>query len=200
MSSAKIVLASHNPGKLREIGEVLNELGMEAISQSAFSVPEAVESGLSFVENALLKARTATQHTGLAAIADDSGLEVDALGGQPGIHSARYAGPKATDQKNLEKLLKNLKEVPEQPFHARYQCVIVYMRHWQDPTPLICQGTWEGQILLAPQGNGGFGYDPIFYLPQHHCTAAELSPPEKNRLSHRGKALRALLDVLREEN
>ncbi|ABA58897.1 Ham1-like protein [Nitrosococcus oceani ATCC 19707] len=199
MTSSKIVLASHNQGKLREMSEILNELRIEVISQSAFGVPDAMETGLSFVENALLKARNAAQHTGFAAIADDSGLEVDALGGQPGIHSARYAGPKATDQENLEKLLESLKEAPEQQFRARYQCVIVHMHHWRDPTPLICQGTWEGEILLVPQGNGGFGYDPIFYLPEHHCTVAELPPAEKNRLSHRGKALRALLNLLREE-
>lgn len=199
MALLQAVLASNNPGKLREMSEILSELRMEVISQSAFKVPEVAETGLSFVENALIKARNAARHTGLAAIADDSGLEVDALDGQPGIHSARYAGPNATDQENLEKLLENLKKVPEKPPSARYQCVIVYMRHWQDPTPYICQGTWEGQIISTPQGSGGFGYDPIFYLPEHHCTAAELSPEEKNRLSHRGKALRVLLDALRQE-
>ncbi|QBQ53164.1 RdgB/HAM1 family non-canonical purine NTP pyrophosphatase [Nitrosococcus wardiae] len=199
MAPLQIILASNNPGKLREMGEILSKLSMEVISQSAFKVPEVAETGLSFVENALIKARNAARHTGLAAIADDSGLEVDALDGQPGIHSARYAGPNATDRENLEKLLENLKEVAKNQLNVRYQCVIVYMRHWQDPTPRICQGTWEGQIISPPQGSGGFGYDPIFYLPERHCTAAELPPAEKNRLSHRGKALRALLDALRQE-
>jgi XTP/dITP diphosphohydrolase len=196
MSSLPIVLASHNPGKLREMGHILSELRVEVISQSRFNVPEVAETGLSFVENAIIKARHAARHTGLAAIADDSGLEVDALGGQPGIYSARYAGLGASDQENLEKLLEDLKEASEEQRRARYQCLIVYMRHWQDPTPLICQGTWEGCIISTPQGSGGFGYDPIFYLPNHCCTAAELTAEEKNRLSHRGKALRALLTAL----
>jgi XTP/dITP diphosphohydrolase len=196
MSSLPIVLASHNPGKLREMGHILSELKVEVISQSRFNVPEVAETGLSFVENAIIKARHAARHTGLAAIADDSGLEVDALGGQPGIYSARYAGLGASDQENLEKLLEDLKEASEEQRRARYQCLIVYMRHWQDPTPLICQGTWEGCIISTPQGSGGFGYDPIFYLPNHCCTAAELTAEEKNRLSHRGKALRALLAAL----
>jgi XTP/dITP diphosphohydrolase len=179
---------------------ILSKLRIEVIPQSRFDVPEVAETGLSFVENAIIKARHAARHTGFAAIADDSGLEVDALDGQPGIYSARYAGLGASDQENLEKLLKDLKNTPEEQRHARYQCFIVYMQHWQDPTPLICQGTWEGCILSAPQGSGGFGYDPIFYLPSHHCTAAELSAEEKNRLSHRGKALRALLAALGHES
>jgi XTP/dITP diphosphohydrolase len=178
------------------MGHILSELKVEVISQSRFNVPEVAETGLSFVENAIIKARHAARHTGLAAIADDSGLEVDALGGQPGIYSARYAGLGASDQENLEKLLEDLKEASEEQRRARYQCLIVYMRHWQDPTPLICQGTWEGCIISTPQGSGGFGYDPIFYLPNHCCTAAELTAEEKNRLSHRGKALRALLAAL----
>jgi XTP/dITP diphosphohydrolase len=199
MPSRPIVLASHNPGKLQEMNYILSKLRIEVIPQSRFDVPEVAETGLSFVENAIIKARHAARHTGFAAIADDSGLEVDALDGQPGIYSARYAGLGASDQKNLEKLLKDLKKTPEEQRHARYQCFIVYMQHWQDPTPLICQGTWEGCILSAPQGSGGFGYDPIFYLPSYHCTAAELPAEEKNRLSHRGKALRALLAALGHE-
>jgi XTP/dITP diphosphohydrolase len=200
MSLPPIVLASHNPGKLREMGSLLSGLRMEVISQSQFNVPEVAETGLSFVENAIIKARHAARHTGLAAIADDSGLEVDALRGRPGIYSARYAGLGASDQKNLEKLLEDLKGTSKEQRRARYQCLIVYMRHWQDPTPLICQGTWEGCIISTPQGNGGFGYDPIFYLPSHRCTAAELSAEEKNRLSHRGQALRSLLAALCHED
>lgn len=199
MPPLQIVLASHNPGKLREMGGILSELKLEVLSQAAFSVPEAAETGLSFAENAIIKARNAARHTGLPAIADDSGLEVEALDGQPGIYSARYAGPGASDQENLEKLLTNLKEVPESQCRARYQCVMVYMRHWQDPTPCICQGTWEGRIISIPQGSSGFGYDPVFYLPEQRCTAAQLPPEEKNRLSHRGQALRTLLDILRQE-
>lgn len=197
MPSQPIVLASHNSGKLQEIEYLLRDLKIEMISQSRFNVPEVAETGLSFIENALIKARHAARYTGLAAIADDSGLEVDALGGRPGIYSARYAAPHASDQENLEKLLADLKEIPEKQRHARYQCLIVYMRHWQDPTPVICQGTWEGYIISAPQGSGGFGYDPIFYLPSHHCTAAELTAEEKNSLSHRGQALKVLLTAFR---
>jgi XTP/dITP diphosphohydrolase len=196
MPSQPIVLASHNPGKLREMEHILSSLKIGIVPQSRFNVSEVTETGLSFVENAIIKARHATRHTGLAAIADDSGLEVDALGGQPGIYSAHYAGLGASDQENLARLLENLKETPEEERHARYQCLIIYMRHWQDPTPLICQGTWEGCILSTPRGSGGFGYDPIFYLPSHHCTAAELSEEEKNRVSHRGKALKTLLAAL----
>ncbi|BAW80843.1 non-canonical purine NTP pyrophosphatase [Candidatus Nitrosoglobus terrae] len=196
MLSQPIVLASHNLGKLQEISAILSPLQIELISQSKLNISEIEETGLSFVENAIIKARHAARYTGLAAIADDSGLEVDSLNGEPGIYSARYAGLGASDQQNLEKLLEMLKETPETQRHARYQCFIVYMHHWQDPTPLICQGTWEGHILAIPQGNGGFGYDPIFYLPNHQCTAAQLSAAEKNRYSHRGKALTALLTAL----
>lgn len=192
----KIVLASNNPGKVREINQVLSDLALEVVPQAAFGTTEAEETGLSFVENAILKARHACHHTGLAAIADDSGLEVDALGGAPGIYSARYAGIGASDQDNLDKLLAALRDVPESVRSARFQCLMVYMRHAEDPTPIVCQGTWEGSILAAPRGNGGFGYDPIFYVPGEQCASAELAPELKNRLSHRGQALRKLLAAL----
>lgn len=197
MPAQQAVLASNNRGKLQEMAAILSDLKLEILAQSAFKLPEAEETGLTFVENAILKARNAAYHTGLPAIADDSGLEVDALTGRPGIHSARYAGARASDQENVEKLLEALRDIPEEKCSARYQCLVVYMRHWQDPTPLICQGTWGGRIVSAPRGHGGFGYDPVFYLPDHNCTAAELAAEEKNRLSHRGKALRVLLDTLR---
>jgi XTP/dITP diphosphohydrolase len=166
---------------------------MTVVPQSEFGVADADETGLSFVENAILKARHAAQLTGLPAIADDSGLEVDALNGAPGIYSARYSGPGASDADNLQKLLVELKEVPEAQRTARFQCLMVYMAHAADPTPLICQGTWEGRILFEPRGAGGFGYDPVFWVPSEQCASAELAPEVKNRLSHRGQALQKLL-------
>ena len=189
----QIVLATGNLGKVREINELLAGHDMEVIPQSAFKVSEAEETGLTFVENALIKARNAAAHTGLPAIADDSGLEVDALQGAPGIYSSRYAGAGASDRDNLEKLLAELAGLPAEQRSARFQCVMVYMRHGQDPTPLLCQGTWEGRILFAPRGSNGFGYDPVFYVPTHDCSSAELPPEIKNRLSHRGQALRKLV-------
>lgn len=196
----KIVLASNNPGKVREFNQLLSgrnpEHGIEVVPQSKFSVVEVEETGLTFVENAILKARNAAQHTGLPAIADDSGLEVDALNGAPGIYSARYAGVGASDLENLEKLLIDLDGIPEKQRSARFQCLIVYMQHADDPTPLICQGSWEGRILFKPQGENGFGYDPVFYVPDHNCSSAELPSEVKNRLSHRGQALQLLLDTL----
>ena len=191
-----IVLASSNAGKLREFNQLLGGLDIEVVPQSQFNVADAEETGLTFVENAILKARNAAQHTRLPALADDSGLEVDALHGAPGIYSARYAGPQASDAENLEKLLAMLKDVPEEKRGARFQCVLVYLRHALDPTPLICQGTWEGRILTAPRGASGFGYDPVFFVPTHACSAAELPPETKNALSHRGQALRRLLAAL----
>lgn len=191
-----IVLASNNPGKVREFAQLLAGLQREVRPQSEFGVPEAEETGLTFVENALLKARNAAHHAGLPALADDSGLEVDALDGAPGIYSARYAGSGAGDRANLEKLLVDMKHVPETGRGARFQCVLVYLRHALDPTPLICQGTWEGRILHAPQGTQGFGYDPIFYVLSHACSSAELAPEIKNQLSHRGLALRKLVAAL----
>jgi len=190
------VLASSNAGKLREINQLIGGLGTEAVPQSDFGVPDADETGLTFVENAILKARHAAQLTGLPAIADDSGLEVDALGGAPGIYSARFAGVGASDADNLQKLLEKLKAVPEEQRTARFQCLMVFMNHAEDPTPLICQGSWEGRVLFAPQGENGFGYDPVFWVPAEQCTSAELSSGVKNRLSHRGQALQKLLMAL----
>jgi XTP/dITP diphosphohydrolase len=193
----RIVLASNNPGKVREFNQLLNDTELEVVPQSTFSVPEIEETGFTFVENAILKARNAAQHTGLPAIADDSGLEVDALGGEPGIYSARYAGAGASDRDNLEKLLDALGEVDEDQRSARFQCLMVYMRHGQDPTPRIFQGTWEGRILREPRGSGGFGYDPVFLVPDIDRASAELLPEVKNRLSHRGQAIRQLVASLR---
>jgi XTP/dITP diphosphohydrolase len=192
-----IVLASSNPGKVREINQLLAELDMHVVAQGDYGVMDAEETGLTFVENAILKARNAAAHTGQPAIADDSGIEVDALNGAPGIYSARYAGAGASDQDNLQKLLEALRDVPEAGRTARFQCLMVYMRHGEDPTPLICQGTWEGRILFEPRGENGFGYDPVFHVPTHNCSSAELEPDVKNTLSHRGQALRLLLAALR---
>ena len=193
----RIVLASGNAGKLREMRTLLDTLDVEIVAQNEFGFPEAEETGLSFVENAILKARHAAAQTGLAAIADDSGLEVDALHGSPGIYSSRYAGPDASDQDNLSQLLHDLRDVPDTERSARFQCVIVYMRQALDPTPLICQGTWHGSILREARGLNGFGYDPVFWVPQQQCTSAELPPELKNRLSHRGQALQQLVSVLK---
>jgi len=194
----EIVLASSNPGKVREINQLLATLDLHAQPQSEFGVVDAEETGLTFVENAILKARNAAQHTGLPAIADDSGIEVDALNGAPGIYSARFAGEGASDQANLEKLLTDLEGIPEAQRSARFQCLMVYMRHARDPTPLICQGTWEGRILPVARGDNGFGYDPVFYVPTHDCSSAELPADVKNALSHRGQALRQLLAALKQ--
>lgn len=192
----KLVLASGNPGKLRELDALLGPHGFELVAQSALGIESPPETGATFEENALLKARHAARHSGLAALADDSGIEVDALGGRPGVHSARYAGEGATDQENLEKLLHELRGVPAERRTARYRCVIVLVRHAQDSAPIIARGTWEGRILEAPRGSGGFGYDPIFLPEGLDRTAAELSPAEKNAISHRGLALAALLTEL----
>lgn len=196
----QIVLASNNPGKVREIGQMLADLDLQVLPQSAFNIDEVEETGLSFVENAILKARHAAAESGLPAIADDSGLEVDALNGAPGIYSARYAGAGATDMQNLQKLLAELEKVPQEQRTARFQCLLVYMRHAQDPTPLVCQGTWEGRITFEPKGESGFGYDPVFFVPSHNCTSAELAPEVKNALSHRGQALRQLVVALGHAN
>ena len=189
----RIVLASNNAGKVREINQLLAERQIRILPQSEFGVPDIAETGLSFVENAILKARNAAAHSGLPAIADDSGIEVDALRGAPGIYSARFAGEGASDQENLDKLLEEMASVPDNQRGARFQCLMVYMRHGSDPTPLICQGTWEGSILHAPRGENGFGYDPVFFVPGEDRSAAELPPEIKNRLSHRGQALQKLL-------
>lgn len=190
----KTVLATGNQGKVAEMQQTLQEFGFEVIPQSEFNIPEAIEDGLTFVENALKKARHACEQTGLPAIADDSGLEVDALNGAPGIYSARYAqnsDSKATQpQANNEKLLRALEHVDDRT--ARFQCVIVYLKHAKDPTPIICQGSWEGRIAKAASGTNGFGYDPLFYVPSEQQHAAELSVQTKKKLSHRGQALTAL--------
>jgi XTP/dITP diphosphohydrolase len=195
-----IVLASSNPGKVREINQLLADLDLQVQPQSEYGVEDAEETGLTFVENAILKARNAAQHTGLPAIADDSGIEVDALNGAPGIYSARFAGAGASDQDNLEKLLTDMQGIPEAGRSARFQCLLVYLRHATDPTPLICQGTWEGRILAEPRGEHGFGYDPVFYVPTHDCSSAELPPQVKNILSHRGQALRKLVSALQDRS
>ena len=176
----RIVLASNNAGKVREINQLLAEQQIEIRPQSEWGVPDAEETGLSFVENAILKARNAAAHSGLPAIADDSGIEVDALRGAPGIYSARFAGAGASDQANLEKLLEELAPVPDDERTARFQCLLVYMRHGSDPTPLICQGTWEGRILHAPRGENGFGYDPVFFVPAR--AAAPRNCPRRSRI------------------
>ena len=190
----KIVLASGNQGKIRELQHRLGDSGYEILAQSDFNTPDIEETGLSFVENAILKARNACQHSGLAAIADDSGLEVDALQGRPGIYSARFAGSQASDSDNNHKLLEQLQEIGEQERTARFRCLLVFMRHAEDPTPQIFQGTWEGRILTAPQGSNGFGYDPLFFVPDQQCSSAELTPDVKNRISHRGQAMQQLLN------
>ena len=192
----KLVIASNNPGKLREIGEILAPLDIEVSPQSAFGVPEADEPYDTFIENALAKARHAVAITGLPALADDSGICVDALGGAPGVHSAHYAGEPRSDERNNAKLLEALGG--RQDRQAHYYCVMILMRHAQDPQPLIAEGLWSGEILRAPRGAGGFGYDPLFLDALIGQTGAELVPAQKNLISHRGKALALLVDALRQ--
>ncbi|MHB1245300.1 MAG: RdgB/HAM1 family non-canonical purine NTP pyrophosphatase [Sulfuriferula sp.] len=191
----KLVIASNNPGKLREISRILSPLGYEAVPQSAFNVPEAEEPFVTFVENCIAKARHAAQLTGLLALADDSGICVEALGGAPGVYSARYAGEPKSDQRNNEKLIAAL--AGQSNRRAHYYCVIVYLRHAEDPQPLIAEGSWHGEIIDTPRGNGGFGYDPYFLVPELGKTGAELAADEKNAISHRGKALLQLVEKLR---
>ncbi|ELQ6221664.1 XTP/dITP diphosphatase [Cronobacter turicensis] len=193
----KVVLATGNAGKVRELASLLQEFGLDVVAQTELGVESAEETGLTFIENAILKARHAAQVTGFAAIADDSGLSVDALGGAPGIYSARYAGSDASDQENLEKLLVALHDVPDEQRQAQFHCVLVYMRHAEDPTPLVFHGVWSGVITRAPAGQGGFGYDPIFFVPSLGKTAAELTREEKSAISHRGQALQLLLEAMR---
>ncbi|WP_110669664.1 RdgB/HAM1 family non-canonical purine NTP pyrophosphatase [Salinicola halophilus] len=196
-----LVVASANSGKLTEFQQLLGPLGCRVQLQSAFGVTDVEETGLTFVENAILKARAASRASGLPALADDSGLAVEALGGAPGIYSARYAGASgdraARDRANNDKLLEALKEVPEGARGARYWCVLVLLRHAEDPVPLIVQRDWAGDILAYPRGEGGFGYDPLFWVPESAMSAGELSSDEKNRLSHRGRALQALMEQLK---
>ena len=192
----KVVLASGNKGKLREFRELLATVDFDVVPQSEFDVPDAPETGLSFVENAIIKARHAARLSGLPAIADDSGLEVAYLNGAPGIYSARFAGADATDETNNKKLLELLEGVSEEHRTARFQCLLVFMRHADDATPLICQGTWEGVITDKPVGRHGFGYDPLFFIREQNCTSAQLTKEVKNTLSHRARAMRQLLDKL----
>ena len=192
----KIILASNNKGKIREFNTMLDGL-YEVISMSDRQVEEVPETGLTFVENALIKARNASEQSGLPALADDSGIVVDALGGEPGIYSARYAGNHGDDEANTQKLLDQMHVIPEGERTARFWCAIVFVEHANDPTPIIIQRGWEGEILRKKVGENGFGYDPIFYVPTHSCASAELAPEIKNTLSHRGRALIALLKELK---
>ena len=194
----KAVLASSNEGKLRELGAILEPLGYELVPQSALGIETPAETGTTFAENALLKARHASRLAGLPALADDSGIEVDALGGRPGVYSARYAGEHATDSANLNKMLEELHNVPAERRTACYTCVIAFIRTADDTAPLIAHGSWEGHLLTQPRGTGGFGYDPIFQPAGLDVTAAELAATEKNARSHRGEALRALARLLRQ--
>lgn len=188
-----ILFASGNKGKVNELKEMLAPFGLNVVPQSNFDVEEVPETGTTFVENAIIKARHAAKVTGLPCIADDSGLEVRALNGAPGIYSARFAGTEATDGTNIDKLLTELKQVPEGERQARFVCVLVFMRHADDPTPIICQGFWDGEITTELSGDNGFGYDPVFYVPETNCTSAQLAPEQKHQLSHRGQALQQLL-------
>jgi XTP/dITP diphosphohydrolase len=182
------------------MADLLVDFGFDVVAQTELNVPEAEETGTTFIENAIIKARHAAKITGLAAIADDSGLEVDYLQGAPGIYSARYAGENASDQQNLAKLLAAMEGVPDEQRTARFHCVLVFMRHENDPTPLVCHGTWQGRILHQAHGSNGFGYDPIFFVPEENCASAELLPARKKQLSHRGKALKMLFKTLSEQN
>lgn len=193
---SKIVLATGNLGKVKELSAMLQGLQIEVVPQGAFAVSEVAETGTTFVENAIIKARHAARITGLPAIADDSGLAVDALGGAPGVYSARYAGDNANDKNNIEKLLQALDGVASEQRQARFLCVLVYMAHADDPTPIICQGEWHGTITTQTLGDNGFGYDPVFWLAEQHCSSAQLSASQKNQLSHRGKALALLVKAL----
>jgi XTP/dITP diphosphohydrolase len=188
-----ILLASGNKGKVNELKEMLAPLGLNVVPQSEFNVEEVPETGTTFVENAIIKARHASKVTGLPCIADDSGLEVAALNGAPGIYSSRFAGEGATDGTNIDKLLTQLDGIEESKRQARFVCVLVFMRHADDPTPIICQGSWDGVISTERQGENGFGYDPVFFQPQLNLAAAQLNPEQKHSLSHRGKALRQLM-------
>ncbi len=196
-TSQKLVLATGNQGKVREMASLLSDFGFDVRAQSEFNVSEVAETGTTFIENAIIKARHAAKETGLPAIADDSGLEVDFLQGAPGIYSARFAGEGASDQQNLDKLLEEMQDVATEERSARFHCVLVYMRHAEDPTPIVCHGKWEGRILEEAHGENGFGYDPVFFVPEDGCASAELAPERKKELSHRGKALTQLFQELK---
>jgi len=198
-SFSKIILASNNKGKLREFNDMFADTNINIIPQGEFDVEDAIEDGLSFVENAIIKARHACQATNLPAIADDSGLEIDFLKGAPGIYSARYSAEHGNDRAHNQLVLEQLTGLKQEKRTARFQCVLAFMRHAEDPTPLICQASWEGLILETESGSNGFGYDPLFWVPEHKCSSAELSKDIKNSLSHRGKALQLLLSALKEK-
>lgn len=197
INMSKLVLATGNQGKVKEMASLLADFGFDVVAQSDFNVSEVAETGTTFIENAIIKARHAAKETGCAAIADDSGLEVDFLQGAPGIYSARFAGEGATDAENIDKLLTAMDGVPEAQRSARFHCVLVMMRHENDPTPLVCHCSWEGSILTQRHGDNGFGYDPIFWVPEDQCASAQLDPSRKKQLSHRGKALQQLFSVLK---
>ncbi|MGN1356194.1 MAG: RdgB/HAM1 family non-canonical purine NTP pyrophosphatase [Succinivibrionaceae bacterium] len=192
-----IVLATGNKHKVKEINDILQTINLTVVPQNSLQVTEAPETGTTFVENAIIKARNAALQTGLPALADDSGIEVDALNGEPGVYSSRYSGANATDQSNLNKLIENIREIDPAKRTARYWCVMVFMKHAKDPTPIICQACWEGKLITEPKGTNGFGYDPIFWIEDRKATAAEISLEEKNSLSHRAQALKLLLEKLK---
>ncbi|MBP8172742.1 MAG: RdgB/HAM1 family non-canonical purine NTP pyrophosphatase [Aeromonadaceae bacterium] len=194
----RIVLASNNKKKVAELNDMLLGLNFKVMPQSDFLVESVPETGSTFVENAIIKARHAARITGLPALADDSGLEVDALHGAPGVYSARFAGDDASDEDNLNKLLDELSGIPPIMRSARYWCVLAFLRHADDPTPILCQASWEGQIITEPKGENGFGYDPVFFVPDTGCTAAQLPPLIKNQSSHRAKALKEMIEKLQE--
>ncbi|RUO34390.1 non-canonical purine NTP pyrophosphatase, RdgB/HAM1 family [Aliidiomarina shirensis] len=195
-NSLELVLATGNKGKVIELSELLAPLGWHVTPQTALNVSDADETGLTFIENAIIKARHACETTGLPALADDSGLAVTALAGAPGIYSARYAGENASDSDNVEKLLTAMQGIPTAQRQAEFHCVLVFMRSASDPTPLVCHGRWQGIITEEPAGSGGFGYDPVFWVPERNCTSAELSKAEKQTMSHRAKALKLLVQQL----
>jgi XTP/dITP diphosphohydrolase len=195
----KVILASNNPGKIREFGELFKPFSIELVPQAELGISDAEETGLTFIENALIKARHAAKISGLPAIADDSGLSVSALNGAPGIYSARYAGKKANAGENIQKLLVALHGVPDDKRNASFHCVLAFLAHADDPTPLVSDGRWPGFILQAPQGEHGFGYDPVFYVPSEKKSAAELPAAVKNKISHRGIALRMLINHMTEK-
>ncbi|MCG3865761.1 MULTISPECIES: XTP/dITP diphosphatase [Photobacterium] len=194
---SKLVLATGNQGKVKEMADLLADFGFDVVAQSDYNVSSVAETGTTFIENAIIKARHAAKETGLPAIADDSGLEVDHLNGAPGIYSARFAGEDASDADNIDKLLAEMKDVPAEQRTARFHCVLVMMRHENDPTPLVCHGSWEGSILTERHGENGFGYDPVFWVPEDQCASAQLPPARKKQLSHRGKALQQLFSALK---
>ena len=195
-----IVIASGNINKAQELKNILESENISVVLQTQFKVKEIPETGLTFVENAILKARNCCEQTNMAAIADDSGLEVTALSNRPGIYSARFAGPSAIYSDNIAKLLLELKDVPESQRMAQFQAVIVFLRAADDPAPIICQGTWQGRITFSPEGENGFGYDPVFWVPDYNCTAAKLPAEVKNKISHRAKALQKLINALKAES